>query len=144
MLTGFPSGVSGKELTCQCRRHRRQGFDFWVGKIPLEEKMATHSSLLAWKIPWMEEPGELQFMGSQRAQHKLATKQQYQTLLHQRRQSDICSLGFQTKHRHFFSLFLSSQVLNFDLRFLSTTFSHTIKPHTYIPPSLHFFSKAKG
>ena len=36
-----------------CRRHRRQGFDFWVGKIPLEEKMATHSSLLAWKIPWI-------------------------------------------------------------------------------------------
>ena len=35
-------------------------------KYPLEKKMATHSSTLAWKIPWMEEPGGLQSMGSQR------------------------------------------------------------------------------
>ena len=33
---------------------------------PLEEEMATHSSILFWKIPWTEEPGGLQFMGSQR------------------------------------------------------------------------------
>ena len=31
---------------------------------PLEKEMATHSSILAWKIPWMEEPGRLQSMGS--------------------------------------------------------------------------------
>ena len=36
---------------------------------PLEKEMATHSSTLAWKIPWMEEPGRLQSMGSQRAGH---------------------------------------------------------------------------
>ena len=35
----------------------------------LEKEMATHSSILAWKIPWMEEPGGLQFMGSQRVGH---------------------------------------------------------------------------
>ena len=35
----------------------------------LEKEMATHSSLLAWKIPWMEEPGRLQFIGSQRVGH---------------------------------------------------------------------------
>ena len=35
----------------------------------LEKEMATHSSILAWKIPWMEEPGRLQFMGSQRVGH---------------------------------------------------------------------------
>ena len=33
---------------------------------PLEKKMATHSSILAWRIPWREEPGRLQSMGSQR------------------------------------------------------------------------------
>ena len=33
---------------------------------PLEKEMATHSSILAWKIPWTEEPGGLQSMGSQR------------------------------------------------------------------------------
>ena len=45
----------------------------WVGSLgwedPLEEGMATHASILAWKIPWTEEPGELQFMGSQRVRH---------------------------------------------------------------------------
>ena len=35
-------------------------------KDPLEEGMATHSSILAWRIPWTEEPGELQSMGLQR------------------------------------------------------------------------------
>ena len=34
-----------------------------------EKEMATHSSILAWKIPWTEEPGGLQFMGSQRVGH---------------------------------------------------------------------------
>ena len=36
---------------------------------PLEEVTTTHSSVLAWKIPWTEEPGQLQFMGSQRVGH---------------------------------------------------------------------------
>ena len=36
---------------------------------PLEREMATHSSILAWEIPWTEEPGGLQFMGSQRVGH---------------------------------------------------------------------------
>ena len=36
---------------------------------PLQKEMATHSSILAWKIPWMEEPGGLQSMGLQRVRH---------------------------------------------------------------------------
>ena len=36
---------------------------------PLEKEMATHSSTIAWKIPWMEDPGRLQSMGSQRVGH---------------------------------------------------------------------------
>ena len=44
---------------------RRPRFDPWVRKIP-EEEMATHSSILAWRIPWTEEPGGLQSMGSHR------------------------------------------------------------------------------
>jgi len=40
------------------------------GRFPLEKEMATHSSTLAWKIPWTEEPGRLQSMGSQRVRHK--------------------------------------------------------------------------
>ena len=42
------------------------GFNPWVEKIPLEEEMATHSSILAWGIPRTEEPGGLQSKGSQR------------------------------------------------------------------------------
>ena len=40
-----------------------------VQEVPLEKKMATHSSILAWKIPWMEEPGRLQSVGLQRVGH---------------------------------------------------------------------------
>jgi len=40
---------------------------FWDD--PLEEEMATHSSVLSWRIPWTEEPGGLQSMGSQRVGH---------------------------------------------------------------------------
>ena len=38
-------------------------------KDPLEKEMATHSSILAWRIPWTEEPSGLQFIGSQRVGH---------------------------------------------------------------------------
>ena len=45
----------------------------WVrslgGEDPLEEEMKTHSSILAWRIPWTEEPGEIQCIGSQRVGH---------------------------------------------------------------------------
>ena len=45
-----------------------------------KKEMTTHSSIVAWRIPWTEEPGELQSMGSQRVGHDLATKQQQQKL----------------------------------------------------------------
>ena len=41
---------------------------------PLEKGMAVHSSILAWRIPWMEDPGGLQSMGSQRVGHNSVTK----------------------------------------------------------------------
>ena len=40
---------------------------------PLEKEMATHSSILAWRIPWTEEPGGLQSMGLQKSQTRLST-----------------------------------------------------------------------
>ena len=43
---------------------------------PLEKGMATHSSILAWEIPWTEESGGPPSMGSQRVRHNLVTKQQ--------------------------------------------------------------------
>ena len=43
--------------------------------------MATHSSILAWEIPWIEESVRLEFMGSQRLRHDLVTKQQQQVYI---------------------------------------------------------------
>ena len=45
----FPGGISGKEPACRCRKPKKQGFSPWVRKTPLEEGMATHSSILAWE-----------------------------------------------------------------------------------------------
>ena len=44
------------------------------GEDPLKKEMATHSSILAWEIPWTEQPGGLQSTGSQRVRHDLGTK----------------------------------------------------------------------
>ena len=67
---GLPRWLTGKEPTCQSRRRGSS-----LGQEdPLEKEMATHSSILAWGIPWTEKPGELQFMGSQK--NDLGTKQQ--------------------------------------------------------------------
>ena len=53
------------------------------GEDPLEKEMTTHSSILAWEIPWTEEPGGRQSKGLQtvRRRHDLATKQQQQTMI---------------------------------------------------------------
>ena len=72
MQLGVPWWLSGKESTCRA--------ETWVQSLglenPLEKEMETHSSILAWKIPWTEEPGGLQSMGSQRVGHDLATRPQ--------------------------------------------------------------------
>ena len=62
---GFPGGSDGKESACNAGD---RGSIPGLGRFP-EEGNATYSSTLAWKIPWMEEPGRLQSMGSQRVGH---------------------------------------------------------------------------
>ena len=58
--------LRGKEPTSQCRRLKEMQAQSLDQEDPLEEDMATHSSILAWRIPRTEEPGRLQFIGSQR------------------------------------------------------------------------------
>ena len=58
---GFPGGSDSKEPDSN------MGDLGW--EDPLEKGMATHSSILAWRIPWTEEPGGLQSLGSQRVRH---------------------------------------------------------------------------
>ena len=66
---GFPGGASGKEPTCP--EQELQGT--WVQSLsredPLEEGRAIHSSILAWKTQWTEDPGRLQSVRSQRVGH---------------------------------------------------------------------------
>ena len=62
---GFPGGSEVKASACKG--------ETWVQSLgredPLEKEMAIHSSILAWRIPWTEEPGRLQSTGSQRVGH---------------------------------------------------------------------------
>ena len=57
-----------KNPPVKCRRHETQ-IPSLGQEDPLEEGMATHSSILVWRIPWTEEPSVLQSMGSQRVGH---------------------------------------------------------------------------
>ena len=70
---GLPRWLSGNESTCQCRRLKTPSWSLgW--EYTLEAGMTIHSSIPAWKIPWTEEIGGLQSMGSQRVRHDWATK----------------------------------------------------------------------
>ena len=70
-------GFLGASLVAQMVKYLPAVWETWVqslgGEDTLEKEMATHSSTLVWKIPWMEEPGGLQSMGSQRVGHNWAT-----------------------------------------------------------------------
>ena len=56
---------------------------------PLEKEMAIHSRTIAWKIPWTEEPGRLQSMGSQRVRHDWATSLSFFSLLYNHKRFDL-------------------------------------------------------
>ena len=58
LFWGFPGGASGKELPANAGDVGQEG--------PLEEGMATRSSILVWRIPWTREPGKIQSMRLQR------------------------------------------------------------------------------
>ena len=62
---------------CQCRRCKSHRFQPWSCEDPLEEDMGTHSSILAWKIPWAKETGRLQSTRPQRVGHDWATEHTY-------------------------------------------------------------------
>ena len=66
-------GYGWTSLVAQTIKHLSTMWETWVRSLgredPLEKEMAIHSSTLAWKIPWTEEPDRLQSMGSQRVGH---------------------------------------------------------------------------
>ena len=71
--TGDFPGVSDLRRLSICLQCGRPGVQSLGWEDLLEKEMATHSSILAWKIPWTEEPGRLQSMGLQRVRHDWAT-----------------------------------------------------------------------
>ena len=66
---GFLGGASGREPGCQFRRHKRHGFDHWVGKSPWRRAWQPTPVFLPGESPWIEEPGGLQSIGSKRVGH---------------------------------------------------------------------------
>ena len=69
IVNGFPGGTNGKEPTCQCRRHKRCGFNPWVGKILWRRAWQPTPVFLPRESSWTEKPGRLQSIGSQRVRH---------------------------------------------------------------------------
>ena len=63
---GFPGGSDGKESACNVEDPEVRSLGW---EDPLEKGMATHTSILAWRIPWAEKSGALQSMWSQRVEH---------------------------------------------------------------------------
>ena len=76
MYLGFPGGSDGEESV-----KNSDGEEFAGLRRPLEKGMASHSSILAWRIPQTEELGGLQSMGSQRIRHDCAAEHTH-TLVH--------------------------------------------------------------
>ena len=69
-VRGFPGGSSGKEPTCQPAQEMQKTRVWSPSRwYPLEEGMVTHSSILAWRIPWTEEPDGLRSIGLGRVRH---------------------------------------------------------------------------
>ena len=79
---GYPFQYSGLENSVDCivygvAKSWTQLSDFHFHFFFLKKEVAAHSSILAWEMPWTEEPRGLQFMGSQRVGHDLATEHEH-------------------------------------------------------------------
>ena len=76
--------------------------EMWVQSLgqkdPLEKEMATCSSILAWEIPWIEEPGRLQSIGLQRIRHSLATEHSTQPFHQQEGRKTLLKMGEWPSH----------------------------------------------
>ena len=97
-ILGFPG-----TLVAQRVKHLPAMQETWVRSLsqedPLVKEMATHSSILAWRIPWTEEPGGLQSTGSQRVRHDWATSHTHTFI-------DRCPINVQSKKTCFWLMWV--------------------------------------
>ena len=105
---GFAGGSDGKASPCNAKD---PGSIPGLGRSPKEGNGNPHSTILAWKIPWTEEPDKLQSMGLQRAGHDRATKHIFNQALNSSPLSDLpghpgfksqpSPLPWKTEHPHY-------------------------------------------
>ena len=95
---------SGASLVALMIKNLSSMRETWVRSLgqedPLEKGMATYSSILSWRIPWTEEPGRLQSMGSQRIGHDWATNTLTVCTSHCRPYFPLCALRTGTGRQH--------------------------------------------
>ena len=109
LLSSLLFNKESTSLVAQMVKHMPTMQETWVQSLGqedlLEKEMATHSHILAWKIPWMEEPGRLQSIGSQRFRHDWVTSLRF-TALPKFSAAVICPLKRQNKnHSHWESIY---------------------------------------
>ena len=75
-ILDFPGGSAGNKPACQCRQMQEMQVRSLSYKDPMEKEMATHSSILAWRIRWTEEPAGYSAWVRKGVGHNLVTKQQ--------------------------------------------------------------------
>ena len=108
-IYSFPWWLSGEESACIAG-----DADLIPGKMwedPLEEGMATHSSILAWKIPWTEEPGRLRSMGSQRVGHNWSDRAQTYPSIYLYTYIYVCNCIYVHRHIHTHTQSFSSRLI---------------------------------
>ena len=132
LLQGFPGGVNGKESACHCRRCETRVRS--LGREdPLEESTATHSSILAWRIPWTEDPGRLQSMGSHIVGHNWSDLSRMPT--------ERGKPGVQTRILCPKTKYSTTLHTHFPLEPWALATPMITVPHTFTRPFLHVFSK---
>ena len=114
-------------LVAQTVKNPPAMWETWVRFLgqedPLEDSMATHSSILDWRIPWTEDPGGLQSMGSHRATHNWATKH---ICWEKRRGTSRRHLSDMRSSLFAFETFCGVFVCTHLLRFMTALFNHQI------------------
>ena len=111
--------------------------DFFCLKIFLEKEMATHSSTLAWKIPWMEKPGRLQSTGSQRVRHDWMTSLSLFKIFLGRKGLNILTCLSHRSEMHYYKILVGASLI-YEKKFysikgtsLQSVLSKTIWPLGY-------------
>ena len=107
---------SGKEAACQCGKHESLGFDPWVGKIPWRRAWQPTLVFLPGESHWTEEPGRLQFIGSQNVGHNWSNLVcMHDSLLFK------CTMSFYTFEPSHMTFLLSLMTFSFSSPTLSTS-----------------------